>query len=181
MSVRSCILSSIFFYLIFYSCVANSMTDQSNLPAGSIVLQHGKGEPSNTIIWLHGLGAGSNDFPPIVPELGLDPDRAIRFIFPQAPNRPVTINMGMRMPAWYDIYDLSRLDKQDRDGIEASRQAIDHLIDQQIHAGIVSQRIILVGFSQGGAMALYTGLRYGQRLAGIIALSSYLPSTGKTR
>ncbi|WP_109995309.1 alpha/beta hydrolase [Salinisphaera sp. LB1] len=128
-----------------------------------------------SVIWLHGLGADGNDFVPIIPELGLGEQHAIRFVFPNAPQRPVTVNGGMRMPAWYDIKGVDIADKQDREGIEASAVEIEALISREIEAGIPAHRIVLAGFSQGGAVALHTGLRHGAPLAGIMALSTYLP------
>lgn len=127
------------------------------------------------VIWLHGLGADGNDFRPIVDELGLGTDHGVRFVFPNAPVRPVTINNGMAMRAWYDIKGMDIADKQDRPGIETSSAEIDGLIAREIEAGIAPERIILAGFSQGGAVALHAGLRYHRRLAGIMALSTYLP------
>ena len=132
-------------------------------------------EADAAIIWLHGLGADGNDFVPIVPELKLPADHGIRFIFPHAPTRPITINGGMVMPGWYDIIDTQLRRDQDLEGIEASAAAILSIIEKQIEDGIASQRIILAGFSQGGAIAYYLGLRYPQPLAGIIALSTYVP------
>ncbi len=137
-------------------------------------------EPEETattsVIWLHGLGADGNDFVPIVPELNLAPPPHIRFIFPHAPVRPITINGNMPMRAWYDIYSLSRMDQEDNAGIANSAQAVTELIEHEKAAGIDTQQIFLAGFSQGGAMALYTGLNYDQPLAGILALSCYLPN-----
>lgn len=135
-------------------------------------------EPVNdaeySIIWLHGLGADGHDFVPIVPELKLK-DYAIRFIFPNAPTRPVTINNGMAMPAWYDIRGVDIADKEDSLGMHASQDYLNKLIDREIEKGIEPQKIILAGFSQGGAVALYTMLRYPQALGGCMALSTYLP------
>lgn len=128
-----------------------------------------------SVIWLHGLGADGNDFVPIVPELGLGEGHSVRFVFPNAPQQPVTINGGMRMPAWYDIKGADIADKQDREGIEASTSEIEALIAREIEAGIPANRIVLAGFSQGGAVALHSGLRHGATLAGIMALSTYLP------
>ncbi len=127
------------------------------------------------VIWLHGLGADGHDFADIVFQLQLPPSLGIRFIFPHAPIRAVTINNGFKMRAWYDIYALDNLSREDQAGIEASQQAVGALIDQQIKAGIPASRIVLGGFSQGGALALYTGIRYSHRLAGIFGLSTYLP------
>lgn len=128
-----------------------------------------------TVIWLHGLGADGHDFVPIVPELGLPKDHGIRFIFPHAPVRPVTINNGMPMRAWYDILSLSRMDKQDDAGISASEAIVHGVIRQELSLGIPVNRIVIAGFSQGGAIALHTALRYPQRLAGLLPLSTYLP------
>jgi len=135
-------------------------------------------EPSGSanwaIIWLHGLGADGHDFEPIVPQLRLPADAGVRFVFPHAPVRPVTINAGMVMRAWYDISGINLRRDQDTQGIAASVKAIEALIEREIQRGIDASRIVLAGFSQGGAMALHVGLRYPRQLAGIIALSSYL-------
>jgi phospholipase/carboxylesterase len=134
--------------------------------------------PMASIIWLHGLGADGNDFVPIVRELDLAGAQPIRFVFPHAPMRPVTINNGYVMRAWYDVAygDLERKSRQaDEAGVRASEAAIGKLIGRETGRGIASENIVLAGFSQGGAIALQTGLRYPQRLAGIMALSTYLP------
>lgn len=128
-----------------------------------------------TVIWLHGLGADGNDFVPIIGELGMGDRHNVRFIFPNAPMLPVTINGGMQMPAWYDIKGIDIIDEQDAVGIRASALEIDALIEREIDSGIGPGRIILAGFSQGGAMALHAGIRQNQPLAGIMALSAYLP------
>ena len=131
--------------------------------------------PRHAIIWLHGLGADGNDFKPIVPELV---DRAwppLRFVFPNAPVRAVTINGGMRMRAWYDILGAQIAAQQDVAGIRASITSLDELIAREGERGIPSERVILAGFSQGGAIVLAGGVRYAAKLAGIIALSTYLP------
>lgn len=141
----------------------------------NIELIHGQGEVKHAIIWLHGLGASSSDFPPIVPELGLDPERAIRFIFPQAPNRPITINGGMVMPGWYDIKGARLEDKQDAEGIRESQALLEALVQQQIANGVASENIIIAGFSQGGAIAYHTVLRSQHKFAGMLNLSTYLP------
>lgn len=129
--------------------------------------------PTASVIWLHGLGASGHDFEPVVPELGLPADAAVRFIFPHAPNLPVTINGGMRMPAWYDIkaMDIDRI--VDTEQLMASSDAVARLVDQEIARGVNSEKIIIAGFSQGGAVAYELGLSYPKRLAGIIALSTY--------
>ena len=131
-------------------------------------------EPRATVIWLHGLGADGHDFEPVVPELRLAGGPDLRFVFPHAPVRPVTINLGMPMRAWYDIMTFDSGPPRDRAGIEASAAAVRDLIARELDRGIPAERIVLAGFSQGGAIALYTGLRYEQRLAGIMGLSTYL-------
>jgi phospholipase/carboxylesterase len=151
------------------------------LPDNSIELIHGNGTPTHAIIWLHGLGASANDFPPIVPELGLSNDRVIRFIFPQAPDRAITINGGMRMPGWYDIKGISIEDKQDAVGMAESREMLDQIIESQIASGIASDKIILAGFSQGGAVTYFTGVRSPRKLAGLLTLSTYLPFDEDTK
>lgn len=136
------------------------------------------GTPSSAVIWLHGLGADGNDFVPIINELGLAADHGMRFVFPNAPVQPVTINAGMAMRAWYDIRGTDLAAREDAAGINASRSAIEALIARENARGIATRHIVLAGFSQGGAVALHTGLRYGDRLAGIMALSTYLPLHG---
>lgn len=131
--------------------------------------------PSASVIWLHGLGADGNDFAPIVAELDLPADLAIRFIFPHAPMRPVTCNGGYVMRAWYDIYSLEDPSQQDTQGLNETKTYIETLIAKEVARGIPPQRIILMGFSQGGAVALHAGLRFPESLAGIAALSTYLP------
>lgn len=129
-----------------------------------------------SVIWMHGLGADGSDFVPVVPELGLDPSVRIRFVFPNAPAIPVTCNGGYVMPAWYDIMSLDKDSRAvDVEGIIQSRQRIRDLIDRENARGIPSHRIFLAGFSQGGAVAYTTGLTHPEPLAGIIALSTYLP------
>lgn len=131
------------------------------------------GNSTHSVIWLHGLGADGHDFEPIVNELNLQ--HSIRFIFPHAPSMPVTVNNGMTMPAWYDIAAAQINQQQDGIGIRRSQSAILALIEREIERGINSQDIILAGFSQGGAIALHTGLRFEKPLAGIMGLSTYLP------
>lgn len=131
--------------------------------------------PSASVIWLHGLGADGHDFEPIVPELRLPAVPAVRFVFPHAPVRPVTLNFGMQMRAWYDILGLDRKSKQDETGIRDSEGRIRELIGREHDRGIAYRRIVVAGFSQGGAMALHTALRFDHTLAGIMALSAYLP------
>lgn len=125
-----------------------------------------------SVIWLHGLGADGHDFEPVVQALQL---ANIRFILPHAPSRPVTLNGGYVMPAWYDIYSLDRDSKQDEAGIKETSLQIEALIENEIALGIPAERIVIAGFSQGGAIALYTLTRYTARLAGALALSTYLP------
>lgn len=136
-------------------------------------------EPSQkaiaTVIFLHGLGADGHDFAPIVPQLNQLTGLSIRYIFPHAPMRPVTLNDGYVMRAWYDIYGLDRSAREDILGITATAGAIEKLISAELAKGISTNKIILAGFSQGGAIALHTGLRYPASLGGIIALSTYLP------
>jgi phospholipase/carboxylesterase len=131
--------------------------------------------PTAAVIWLHGLGADGHDFEPIVPELGLPPGLGVRFVFPHAPMRPVTINNGYVMRAWYDI----RLDggtrREDVEGVRASQRGIEALIARERERGIEARRIVLAGFSQGGAMTYQVGLRHPDRLAGLLALSCGLP------
>ena len=126
-----------------------------------------------TIIWLHGLGADHSDFEPIVPELDLPP--SVRFVFPDAPIRAVTINQGMRMRAWYDILQFGP-GPEDAAGIRESQRAVEGLIEA---AGVPPERVVLAGFSQGGAVVLHTALRYRKRLAGVLALSTYVPLSNK--
>ena len=128
--------------------------------------------PRAAVIWLHGLGADGHDFEPIVPELGMPAAPAVRFVFPHAPLQPVAINRGAVMRAWYDVTGDGR---QDAEGIRASQVRVEALIARERARGIAARSIVLAGFSQGGAMALHTGLRYPERLAGILALSCYLP------
>ena len=132
--------------------------------------------PANAaVIWMHGLGADGRDFEPVVPEFDLRSPLHARCIFPHAPYRPITINGGHVMRGWYDIAELNSLRVEDEPGIRASGHAIEALIAQQVALGIPARRIVLAGFSQGAALALHAGLRYAQPLAGIIALSGYLP------
>ena len=134
-----------------------------------------------SVIWLHGLGADGHDFEPIVPELGLNNTRKTRFVFPHAPERPVTINGGMVMRAWYDIREPNLPGEADEDGIRHSEATLRRFIDQEVDAGIDTERIVLAGFSQGGVIGLRTGLLFERPLAGILALSTYLPLPDATR
>jgi phospholipase/carboxylesterase len=125
-----------------------------------------------SVIWLHGLGADGHDFEPIVQKLNIP---AVRFILPHAPEMAVTRNSGYIMPAWYDLYGITGNSKEDEAGIIKSQHYINSLIQKEIDRGVPAEQIVLAGFSQGGAIALHTGLRYPQKLAGIMALSTYLP------
>jgi phospholipase/carboxylesterase len=131
--------------------------------------------PRATVLLMHGLGADGNDFVPIANELDLAAVGPVRFVFPNAPQIPVTINGGMRMPAWYDIVGADLAKREDEAGLRASRDAIEVLLAREKERGIPAERIVIAGFSQGCAMALLTGLRHAERLAGIVALSGYLP------
>ncbi len=135
--------------------------------------------PDASVIWLHGLGADGHDFEPIVPELDIE-DVSIRFVFPHAPVRPVTLNAGFQMRAWYDIVGIDRTSPQDLDGIRQSQAEVAALVKRENRRGVETHRIVLAGFSQGGAVALYAGLRYPEKLAGILGLSTYLPHAPDT-
>lgn len=140
-----------------------------------LVIETGVHAPDAAVIWLHGLGADGHDFEPIVPELRLDPGINIRFVFPHAPMMPVTINQGFVMRAWFDIRTADIAAEVDEKSILASAKMVNDLIEAEIDNGIASERIVLAGFSQGGAIVLQAGLRFPKQLGGIIALSSFLP------
>jgi phospholipase/carboxylesterase len=127
-----------------------------------------------TVIWLHGLGDSGHGFAPIVPELKLPEDSNVRFIFPHAPERPVTINGGMRMRAWYDIVSMDFNHRADRQGVEESAAQVSELLEAEIAAGIAPENIVLAGFSQGGVIALHMATRMQHKLAGVMALSTYM-------
>lgn len=146
----------------------------TSIPA-TIDLNPENNDPQASVIWFHGLGADANDFVPIVEQLRLPEQFSVRFIFPNAPFRPITINNGMPMRAWYDIFEIRLGAREDLEGIQSSEKLVEHLIEREIGLGIKSERIFLAGFSQGGAIALYTALRYPKALGGLIALSTYLP------
>ncbi|NKB63226.1 MAG: carboxylesterase [Gammaproteobacteria bacterium] len=154
--------------------------DSAVVPAVEYVQIETGTNPTYSVIWLHGLGADGRDFEPIVPILNLSEENPVRFIFPHAPIRSITVNGGMEMRGWYDIKEWSFNRNEDEDGLEQSRQIVHALIEQENNKGVPCDRILLAGFSQGGAVALFTGLRYAERLAGIIALSSYLPVSNRT-
>jgi phospholipase/carboxylesterase len=140
------------------------ITIEPNLPA------------TTCVIWLHGLGDSGAGFSPIVPELGLPKNHAVRFVFPHAPEQPVTINQGYVMRSWYDIKSMDLHNRADQDGVLESEVKVRALIVEQVAGGIPASSIILAGFSQGGVMSMFTGLRYPEKLAGIMALSCYLPN-----
>tara|TARA_B110000116_G_C16677566_1_gene509119 strand:- start:163 stop:843 length:681 start_codon:yes stop_codon:yes gene_type:complete len=149
----------------------------NNIPTNllpSIVIKTGD-QPTHSIIWLHGLGSDGNDFVPIVEKLNLQSDLHTRFVFPHAPMQPVSINNGAVMRAWYDISGQNLISNEDAAGISISQSAVEKLISREKQNGIKPENIVLAGFSQGGAIALHTGLRYSDKLAGILVLSSYLP------
>ncbi|MGH8442310.1 MAG: alpha/beta hydrolase [Nevskiaceae bacterium] len=133
--------------------------------------------PGAAVIWLHGLGADGHDFVPIVEELDLPADLAVRFVFPHAPVRPVAINNGMRMRAWYDI--APDLRRHDEVGIRESSRIVEGFLQREVASGVPANRIVLAGFSQGGAITLHAGVRQPQALAGLLALSTYLPLPGQ--
>ena len=143
-------------------------------PLEAIELETGPA-PVASVVWLHGLGADGHDFVPVVPALGLPASLPLRFVFPHAPMQPVTINGGMVMRAWYDVLGLGGERREDAAGVRASEQRIVALIDRERARGVAPSQIVLAGFSQGGAMALHPGLRHPERLAGIMALSCFLP------
>lgn len=136
-------------------------------------------DPTGAVIWLHGLGADGHDFEPLVPELVRPGERALRFVFPHAPIRPVTLNGGFAMRAWYDIVSLDRRGPEDEAGVRASQATVEALIRREKERGIPSERIVVAGFSQGGAIALFAGVRYPEKLAGLMGLSCYMLSASR--
>jgi phospholipase/carboxylesterase len=140
-----------------------------------VILEPASGEADATVFWLHGLGADGYDFVPLVPQLGLPAAARVRFVFPHAEVRPVTINAGYVMRAWYDIRELTPSGRDDEAGLAATRARIERYLEREQASGIHARRIVLAGFSQGGAVALHVGLRHASRLAGMVALSGYLP------
>jgi phospholipase/carboxylesterase len=139
-------------------------------------VEHGPADADASILWLHGLGADGHDFEPVVPALGLD-DLAVRFVFPHAPSIPVTINAGMVMPAWYDIRALELERLPDEEGVHRSAEAVEALLARELERGVRAERVVLAGFSQGGAVAAHVALRHPARLAGLVLLSTYLVCT----
>lgn len=137
------------------------------------------GDVNAVVIWLHGLGDSGNGFAPIVPELQLSDELGIRFVFPHAPVRPVTINNGMQMRAWYDIVSLELDQRADVQGVRESADSVEALINAEIAKGVPAHKIVLAGFSQGGVIALHLGPRFAQKLGGIMALSTYLSEPEK--
>jgi len=140
-----------------------------------LIVEIGQSKANFCVIWLHGLGADGHDFEPIVEELNLPGSLSVKFIFPHAPMMPVTINNGYVMRSWYDIKAMDIGSAQDEEGVRASQEILENMLDEQIAEGIPAERCVLAGFSQGGAIALQTGLRLNKPLAGIMALSTYLP------
>jgi phospholipase/carboxylesterase len=147
------------------------MTDFALLPAVEIETAP---SPDSAVLFLHGLGDDGHGWSDMVPALGLPTTLGVRFIFPHAPEMPVTINGGYVMPAWYDLYDADFKSRADLSGVRASRVHVEHLIERERQRGVAAARIVVGGFSQGGAVALYTGLRHAERLAALVALSAYL-------
>ncbi len=135
-------------------------------------------KPDSAVIWLHGLGASGHDFEPIIPELGLPTEAAVRFIFPHAPEIPVTVNGGISMPAWYDILEMDVERRLDIDQLLTSARRVADLVDRECQRGIDSRRIVVAGFSQGGAVAVHTALTCPRPLAGLLVMSSYFPTAG---
>lgn len=152
---------------------AETRTSPLNLPE-TVEIETGA-SPQGSVIWLHGLGADGHDFEPIVPELQLPDSLPLRFVFPHAPMRPVTINGGATMRAWYDILTLDRGGPQDENGIRESAASLEALVAREHGRGIPYEKIVVAGFSQGGAIALHAALRYPHTLAGLMALSTWLP------
>ena len=149
----------------------------------TVGIETGAGAPGNnatgSVIWLHGLGADGHDFEAIVPQLNLPHDLRLRFVFPHAPMRPVTINGGMSMRAWYDIVSFDSAGRADSDGIRESSRMLDGLVAREIERGVDAGRIVVAGFSQGGAVAIQTMLRTPHRIGGMMALSTYLALPGE--
>ena len=158
-------------------CAAVQKAGKTMSSTPPVIIETGT-EPVGSVIWLHGLGADGHDFEPIVPELRLPADLPLRFIFPHAPVRPVTINGGMEMRAWYDILSLEADGRSEESSVRESAATLADLIAAEVASGIAPERIVLAGFSQGGAVAMHAGLRYPQAVAGLMLLSTYLPVPG---
>lgn len=152
----------------------------THLPAVETTLSP-DGRADAAVVWLHGLGADGNDFAPVVPELGLSARIRTRFVFPHAPVMPVTINNGMAMPAWYDIKGMDEDARADREGLRRSAAKVRALIEREVERGVDSARIVVAGFSQGGAVAYEAALSWPRPLAGLLALSSYFPTADSVR
>ena len=174
---------SLVVYYYFHKTQEIVLTDSTVIPEIEYIEYQTGVDPAFSVIWLHGLGADGHDFEPIAPQLEISADVAVRFIFPHAPERAITVNGGMVMRGWYDIVDLpvdpKQTRREDRAGLEESYAIVRELIAQENRRGIPTENIFLAGFSQGGAVALFAGLRLEQKIAGIIALSTYLPHAGK--
>ncbi len=167
------VIALVLFKTLFaYSGHTGSIEAMEKLPAEIVKTAE---ETEYTVIWLHGLGADGNDFVPVIPELRLPASLKVKFIFPHAPSRPVTLNNGMSMPAWYDLLSLDRSNNAKEDEVLTAVSWINKFIDDEIESGTPSEKILLAGFSQGGVIAFHTGLRYPNKLAGIMALSTYIP------
>lgn len=162
-------------YLLLLVLLSGQLSARQMNEPLEIIAINPVGEATAVVIWLHGLGADGHDFKAIVPELALPETAGIRFVFPHAPMRPITVNGGYVMRGWYDIAEANLDKQQDVEGLKLSQQQLEALIDKEIDAGISPEKIILAGFSQGGAVVLQTGLRYPKRLAGLMVLSSYVP------
>ncbi|MBW3566370.1 MAG: carboxylesterase [Proteobacteria bacterium] len=139
-------------------------------------VEHGPANAKHSILWLHGLGADGHDFEPVIPELALPPSLEVRFVFPHAPVRPVTLNGGYRMRAWFDLKSIDRNGPLDREGLLEAMGCVDELIAREAERGVPAERLVLAGFSQGGALALSSALRSERKLAGILGLSTFLMS-----
>lgn len=168
--------------MLFFTSVKQAELIMNNiLPQISSIEVDPKNPTKHSVIWLHGLGADGNDFVPIVEELELSPELAVRFVFPHAPIMPITLNNGLKMRAWFDIISLGNETTVDQDGFKNAIYLIEELINREINRGIISTNIMLAGFSQGASIALATGIRYAKPLAGVIALSGFLPKVMMTR
>ena len=178
--LAACTFSGLVYFRTLVQEQETVVTAQNPVGIDYIEYQTGM-DPVSTVIWLHGLGADGHDFEAIPLQLGISAETPVRFIFPHAPMRPITVNGGMVMRGWYDVTDMpidpGRPGREDRQGLEDSAAIVEALVDQENRRGIPTRRIFLAGFSQGGAVVLFAGLRMQERLAGIIALSTYLPES----